>query len=339
MMELPEFGIGQVKGVAEYVRLALPGLADHLRLMPEDATMLERLFLASLTAATEAMPRFMEEAFAPAIPAGRKLFDWLGSILLLDDSRLVGEEHVAQALALQASGANVLLVSNHTSGADHPAMEFLINRQLGVGTTHPWVYMAGHVVNYYLVPLMLSDGINRIQIVSARYRNVSRERGDERDEWMARRNMVAIRYLMNYVRPGGRFVVMYPEGGRGDDALKLGEPRTMKIPEVISRCSNALLYLLPCYVSGATSVLPQHRELEEREFTAVLSLARRGTVTARFSEPVPWKALQPTCCADMGITENCPGEERSIAEKMYLLGRVMEQIANLGITYINVVVK
>lgn len=325
---IPLFDIGQTDGVRPYVLSVLPGLASRIGLDERGAAEMQHLMTASLDAALDALPRFMEAPFAPAIPEGRILFDWIGEHLLLPDSELIGADYVGQALELAARGANILIVGNHTSGADHPAMEFLVNRALGSAVTHHWRYMSGHVVNLFAVPLMLSGGIHRYQIVSVRYQHVSTEREDGRVDWMRRRNQSAVMALARDIQMGGQITVMYPEGGRGTNALKAGEPRTMKIPEVMARACSHPLYVLPCYVEGATSVLPVYREIGEREFTAVLCLARPGTVQVRFGAPVRWDDLVPTT-ADLKLEANADRDAISVATKEYLLRQVMGQIANL----------
>lgn len=327
MRILPVFGIGQIDGVGDYVMSVLPELGARLGLCSTEQASMERLFKASLEACGKSLPRYMNEAFAPAIPEARELFDWLGTVLVRPDSRLIGAEHVARARALVESGANVLLVSNHTSGADHPATEYLINRELGGGATCSWIYMSGHVVNLFLIPLALSGGINRIQIFSQRYRSLAKECGDGNDAWMASRNRAAMFELARRTEQGGQLIVLYPEGGRGDGALLSGVAQTMKIPSIMSG-RGAPLYVLPCYVDGATSILPVDRDEGEREFTKILCLARPGTVTVSFSSPIPWCELHPS--ADK--LSELKAQSGNAGVYQYLLRRVMGAIASMAPT-------
>ncbi len=329
--DVPSFNIGQIEDVRPYVESVLPSLAQRLALSPGDAAEMHRLFLASLDAATVALPQYMEEAFAPAIPEGRELFDWLGQTLIDPTACTIeGMENVVEARRLQAGGANIMMMSNHTSGADHPATEWAINSALGAGSTHNWLYMSGHVVNYFLVPLMLSGGIHRFQIVSVRYQEVASKRTDDRLAWMRARNRAAIIALMRRVATGGKWIVMYPEGGRGDGALKEGEPRTMTVPQVVADLGPDL-YIVPVYVEAA-SILPPDRRFGEAEFTAVLHLARRGGATVKFGKPVAWRDLQPCNDTDLCLPPGCDRRAHKAALKQFLLTQVMSRIAEMAPT-------
>lgn len=325
---LPAFAIGQTAGVRDYVLSILPAMASRIGLDQHGAAEMRRLMVASLDAALDALPRFMEAPFTPSIPEGRVLFDWIGQHLVLPDSELVGAINVARALGLAASGANILVVGNHTSGADQTVMEHLINQTFGAGTTHSWRTMSGHIVNWYAIPLMLAGGLNRYQIVSVRYQGMCGGNQEEQLARMQRQNRAALLSLRRGVSGGGKIIMLYPEGGRGDHGLKHGEPRTMAIPQIMALSCERPLYILPCYIEDATSILPVQRDLAEREFTAVLCLARPGKATVRFGPPVSWCDFQPTE-AQLDLGGTCDPESRTSAVNDYLIRQVMGQIASL----------
>ncbi len=73
--------------------------------------------------------------------------------------------------------------------------------------------------------------------------------------------------------------------------MKLGEPRTVCIPQVMHRSSDRGLMILPTYVHGATNVLPVHRG--ENEYNEIFVHAQRGTASLTIGKPIAWECLQP----------------------------------------------
>lgn len=315
------FGIGQRNGVLDFVRRQLPHFAERLSLCPVATSELTRHFEASLLACGERMDAMMTMPYVPAIPEARELIDYLAPLLIGGNSRLVGANHLATAMEYQRQGGNVLLVSNHASGADTLLLDYLVNQAFG-NAGHGWHYMAGHVVNLFLIPLALSAAVNRIQIFSVKYR--SEGIGDPAFD-MARCNMLAMRRVAQIASQGGQLIVLYPEGGRGDGCLKEGEPRTMKIPKVMRTTSPQGLMILPSYVDGSTNILPVVRS--ENEFNEFLNHARRGTGTVSFGQPVNWDDLMGDESMHTDAPGNLPPEH---ALNRRLITTVMGTIANLA---------
>lgn len=300
-------------------------LCDKEALAPDETARIWSLFRGSILANSKRFPGCINDPCVAALPESRTLLREMSALLISGDSYVGGMDHVQSAVDFMADGGNVLLVSNHTSGADTLVLEHSIQKALGANVTDDWYYMAGHVVNQNLLPLSVSSGVNRIQIFSVKYVT----EGDEAQaKLMSARNHQAIQAMVGKVMDGGRCIVLYPEGGRGENGvMKLGEPRTMKIPELMSMFSPKGLMILPSHVE-ATDILLVVRG--PNEFQEGISHIRRGRSSLNFGQPQMWNDLQPSEgeLADF-ITQNSSyaGASVSNATKGFLIKRTMGLIA------------
>jgi 1-acyl-sn-glycerol-3-phosphate acyltransferase len=287
--DVPCFEVGQTAGVRDYVVEAMALLCERLNLGNDQSHMLQGLALASLEAAMNVMQTSLNAGLVESHPVARKFWNELGDVLVNDDSAIQGVEHLISAIYTLRQGFNVLLVQNHRSGADILLMETLIRRRLGKDIASDWAYMAGHAVNLYAIPLMVSLATRRFQIFSAKYRSTGLVGNTDAD--MARQNTRSLMSLRKYCFNGGRIVVLYPEGGRGDDSMKMGEPRTVCIPQIMRRGSKRKLYILPTYVNGTANILPTVRS--KNEFNEIFVNAQRGTASLSLGQLVNWDHIQP----------------------------------------------
>lgn len=224
---VPRFGVGETAGPLTYAKEAVPRLCRRLGLEGGKSEELEHLFTASFEANARRMERCLSAPFVDRNPEScqltRTLFDRL---IDWENSSFAGMSHFRAALDFMEAGGNVLLVSNHTSGADLFVLERAIERRFP-GVTQDWSWMVGHVVNIWLIPMVIFGAFNRHQIFSAKYCAQAPE--DIRTE-MKTHNSRSLATL-GRVSSGGRLVVLYPEGGRGDNCvMKSGVPQTMTIP-------------------------------------------------------------------------------------------------------------
>lgn len=307
---VPTFGIGECgQGVFDYSQEALLRLCERLGIDPEPLT---TAFMDALRVNAATLASTLNSPYVPTVPESRRLLDLIEDYLV-GGVRAFGLEHVGAAQALAEQGNTVLLVSNHTSGADTLVLDRTVNDRFGSGTTAPWTYMSGHAVNLFLLPLVVSAGVSRIQIFSAKH--ASMVDAETRAAWQAH-NVASMRQVAAVARRGGQMLVLYPEGGRGENHVLLpGEPRTMGIPQLLAKHSPGELYVLPSYVE-ATDILPVWRD--PYEFNAFLELARRGSATLAFGAPRRWSELQPG-------TPLRGDELRS-----YQVREIMQLIANLA---------
>lgn len=293
----------------------LKEFAQRLGLDPGTTDQVLSLFSASLRDNAETFNPELQQPYTPFTPSSRELFFFLGQLLFEHDATpIIGLHHVQTALDLLAAGHNLLVVQNHTSGADTLLLEHAIAQQFGVQTTDQWSYMAGHVANLYLYPLTITAAVNRVPIISSRYIG---EAPEEDRPAMREQNTQACLSLLPSIQAGGCVVVLYPEGGRGENGvMKPGDPKTMKIPELMAQFSPKDLYVLPSYVE-ATSVLPVDRRPDELEY--FIQNANRGPGHLSFSDPVLWDDLQPTSAQVDAMTD----VEPKFRTKQFLIRQIM----------------
>ncbi len=318
----------EVEIMSAYARAELDNLATRLGLEQNHVETFQLLFERSLEAAVRILETHANAPYVPANKEGRAFLDFLEDLIVGEESRLIGEDNLAAALEFMVDGGNVLLVQNHTSGADTIVMDYLVNQRFN-DAAKSWIFMAGHVVNLFLLPLTICGGISRVQIFSAKY-CANADPAILAD--MKTQNARAMGQLAPLVSNGGVLVGLYPEGGRGEGALKSGEVRTMKIPQLLHMASPKGLMILPSYVSGATSILPVVRG--EREFEEFITHVQRGNANVHFGPGVMWEDLQPDHDTLSGYLGNdfCAGLTPDQALKQFLTDKVMGMIAQMAPT-------
>jgi 1-acyl-sn-glycerol-3-phosphate acyltransferase len=267
----------------------LPGLTERMCLCQAKRARFTALFLAALAESSKTICQCRNAGVVPPTATGRALLDFLGETAVGKDSQLLGAEHVASALNFMRRGGNVLMVQNHSSGADTVAWDRLVNLHFD-NAAREFGYMAGHVVTLFLLPLTVTSGMRRFQIFSTKYKALAEQVGmcaaDMQDQ-----NVRAIEALTDFAKPGGVCVGLYPEGGRGETGLKEGEPTTVAIGEVMAANSPHGLIVLPTYVSGTTNILPVVRTPDE--FERFLCHLRTGNASVTCGKPLLWCGISP----------------------------------------------
>lgn len=324
---IPAFKAGEIHRVMDYVKSVLPQVGIQLGLEGKQLSEFQDLVLASMAVNGNRMNDCLNAPYVEAVPESRALLDFLEPILVGEESEIRGEDNLECALAFMKRGGNVLLVQNHTSGADTIVTDYLVNRAYG-NAAKEWIWMAGHVVNLFLLPLIMCGGLHRVQIFSSKY---SAQADEAMRRNMKEQNAKALGSIASMIMGGGKLIGLYPEGGRGEGALKLADPKTMKIPQLMAMASVGLM-VLPTYVSGATSILPVVRG--ENEFNEFLHYIRRGNATVEFGPGIMWDDLQPGRAElDLFLAEKCcKGTTPDQALKQHLLERVMKMVAAMAPT-------
>lgn len=290
---VPSFQIGEFEAPLRYLEEALPALGERIGLQGEDLQKFVATGMASACACRPLLaPDALSQGMIEPVPEARIFWNLIGDLLLDESSSIIGAEHLRTAMHLQREGFNVVLVQNHRSGSDILVMETLIRRFFGRDVCASWSYMAGHVINLFLIPLMFSAGIRRCQIFAVKYQSTDIP-GTTVDD-MKCQNQRAMTCLMRHVEPGGTLTVYYPEGGRGTGGMMRGEPRATCIPRNIALNKKKPLIILPTFVDGTERLLPQARG--ENEFNEVLERMQRGRADLIIGKPVPWEAL---CAANV----------------------------------------
>lgn len=284
----PRFSVGESTAVITYLDEALPLFCEEIGVLTQDREHLISTALASAQASVKLMdPKFLSATLALPLPEARRFWNLIGDTLVSNDSEIAGVQHLQTALDYCKSGGNVVVVQNHRSGADTLVFETLIRRAFGNDICASFAYMSGHAVNLYLLPLMFCAALYRFQIFSVKTMiqgvfGVSP--GDMRAQ-----NVRTMRELARYAGSGGKILAYYPEGGRGDHCMKVGEPKTSCIPNLVSEAHNRKLLILPTYVNGAQSILPAVRG--PHEYSEVFVHARKGTAHLNIGKPIPWNAI------------------------------------------------
>lgn len=288
-LSVPKFAVGQKVGVRTYVEEAL----DRLQLrVPEATDAFRKLVLGSLDACADIMEASLTMGMVEQVQIARELWNMTGDIFVSKDSELVGENNLKQALRFMADGGNVIVVQNHRSGADTVCFEAMVNRTLRTGDVcKNWAYMSGHAVNLFLIPLVFTAALRRFQIFSAKYLSMGGTGMD--NATMGQQNMRALLALRQHMGSGGKLLCYYPEGGRGDDGMKKGEPKTSCIPRIVGKASKRGLLILPTYVHGAVNILAPNRG--PNEYNEFLEIIQRGQVSIRIGRPVYWNEISQSC--------------------------------------------
>jgi len=216
----PTFAAGETDAVIAYADRELWNLASRLGLDAEQTTNLHNLFMDALRTNAGRMAECLEAPYVEAVPESRCLLDILGQTMI-DGVDTEGLENLEAAIEFMKRGGNVLLISNHTSGADTLVLDSTVNKEFD-GEAKNWIYMAGHVVNYFSLPLTIAGGVNRVQIFSAKY---CAQAGSDALQRMKKNNVLAMMAIGPRVMVGGRCVVLYPEGGRGGNGKGCGRGR------------------------------------------------------------------------------------------------------------------
>lgn len=316
----------ELGSVLQYLEEQMPGMISRLQLNGEQGKTFDDLFRRSVEANAARFEECLEAPYVEGLEVSQQLVAFLGQAMVGDGVEVEGMENLSKAIEFMKGGGNVLLVSNHTSGADTIVLHHVVNNAFA-GAAREWLHMSGHAVNLFLLPLAVTGGMHRIQIFSAKY---CAQASDEVRNRMKANNARALSTIGPQVTSGGKCIVLYPEGGRGEGALLAGEPRTMKIPQMMEMVSPAGLMVLPSYVD-ATDLLPVVRG--EREFREFLQYARRGQSVLKFGAGVSWEDLQPT---DSEVRSFLAGHQNEClgnpdhALKHCLVRKVMGRIASMA---------
>ncbi len=176
------FAAGSDANVYEYLASQIPALADRLGLSAADLQDLYRVFMRSYRVCAARIEEDSDKGIVDAIVESRDLIEHLARLLMNADSTLFGAENFARALAFREQGGNVLIVQNHTSGADILATHALLSKDFP-GVPAQFIWMAGHVVTKFLLPMLLAAGATRVQIFSVKYKSMAE---GQDAEWLAR---------------------------------------------------------------------------------------------------------------------------------------------------------
>ncbi len=322
------FQMWQTDGVREFVEAQLPGLAERLQVNEGELT---AAFMHSFEVSLRRMGPELNQGFLDAVPEGLDLLHFVEPNLLAPGSTLTGGEYIAEVLEFLGKGGNVLVVQNHTSGADTSSFRQLVRQhQGGNPVMDQAILVAGHVVNLYLIPLTIMCGLRFFPIFSAKYKAQAEAacKTDVAAEMNAQ-NRRAMMAMVQAASQGGKMMWVYPEGGRGEGQLLEGHAQVAKIPELIAGASPNDFMIWPTYIE-ATDILPVNR-IGEDEFCEFVCWTRQGTARATCGKPVMWEDVRPSQDA-ICMHATRYDVNHNIAGKQLLHAMIMRQIAALAPT-------
>lgn len=293
-IKIPHFWVGQIDWVDAYLEGAIERLCQRNGIIWAEKERLIWDLFDTFRTCRQLMDWVLSQAFVPVLPQGRKLWRTLWDTFISKESKLKGKNNLDEAIEAIEKWSNVLLVSNHTSGADTLLMETLAMREYWYDVFSDAVYMSWHAVNLYLIPFLVSSCVNRLQIFSTKYKSMAvagngvlQDTGAT-EKHMRGQNLRSLRVLSSLTKNGGKLVWLYPEWWRGEDQLKIWEPNTICIPDIIAK-SPKPLFVLPVYVEGVTDILPVRRN--DNEYNEFLEHINRGSGNVSIGRMVPWQSI------------------------------------------------
>jgi len=128
----------------------------------------------------------------------------------VEESLVLGEDNLKQALEQVASGENVVFYANHQSEADPQVMSVMLEK-CGYGEeASKIIYLAGHKVTTDALAVPFSMGRNLICIHSKKHI----EADPETQPYKTRQNMKAMSGMLTKLKEGGALIWVAPSGGR-----------------------------------------------------------------------------------------------------------------------------
>lgn len=293
-INVPQFGVWEVNWVKDYLEVWLERFFQRTWINWEKAERFRRAFIASFNANAPLLSANINNWMTEVVPEWRMVIDAICETLVDEQSRLFWAENFQTAQEHLKKWWNVLLVQNHLSWADPIVLEALMRRHFWVDVTKDWWYMAGHAINLYILPLLVSSWIRRFQIFSIKYQTWAVNWGiPMQDTWacqtkMKQQNIRAMMELRNYTEKGWKLIVLYPEWWRWENWIKRVQPETVCVAEMMAKTWKELM-ILPTYVYDARTILPINRGPNEyNELLELLSFWRADMTVGR---PIKWEGL------------------------------------------------
>lgn len=221
--------------------------------------------------------------------ATRPIQDFLQETFVrLDQCALRGANNYEAALDLMDSGKNVILAPNHTSPLDGLIPGTIFHNKY-TDVEQPRLVMS-QVFEYARITRLLTSGVDKYPVFQPKHmrRFVANGQPDVAAS-MRGQNSVTMRAFYEDMRMGGRNVFLYLERDRNTDGMGVPEPAAARVLELAGRAKPDL-HLLPMYISGAETIFPSRKGVNEvDEFMQTVQIGQ-GTVTC--GEPIPFSELR-----------------------------------------------
>lgn len=187
--------------------------------------------------------------------------DLLKPIIKIDESRVLGKEHLDTITSLLKMGENVILFSNHQTEVDPQAISVLLKK------THPhlaeeMIFVAGHRVTTDPLAIPFSMGRNLLCIYSKKYL----EHPPEKKQEKLLHNQRAMRKLRDLLSEGGKCIYVAPSGGRdrqtSNGLIKVAsfDPQSIEMFWLMSRHAKRPTHYYPLALS-TFNLLPPPSEI------------------------------------------------------------------------------
>ena len=169
-------------------------------------------FLKSVSQSIESPYAF--QPFHQAIRAPFDYYKWgndfLKPLIILKQSRLVGEENARRILELTEKGENVVIMSNHQTEADPQVLSVLLEQAGMASLAEKIVFVAGHKVTNDPVAIPFSMGRNLLCIHSKKHiKNPPEDMPRKQAQ-----NLASMTAMAELFGAGGKVFWVAPSGGR-----------------------------------------------------------------------------------------------------------------------------
>lgn len=240
----------------------------------------------------------IEGGVRPAIPLVKKA---MGGIerMFVSGATLEGAKNLVEVRRLLDTGKHIIIVPNHLSNSDGPALDTVFTRNGFSDLAKKFVFLAGLRMEEHFTTRTLQRFARTISVWPPTMKPEAVEEIAERNR-MISDPLTPARYALNQ----GDILVLYLEGGRSrTGALKHAYAGASRYFDLVDDT-----FVLPIGVSGTDIMLPVGSKWP-----------KRGPIAAKCGIPIDIKALQ----------ESLPNDISYGKSRQHLVDLVMGKVADL----------
>lgn len=169
-------------------------------------------FLKSVSTAIESPHKF--NPYHTAIRTPFDYYKWgndfLKPLIILDESRMLGESNARKIVELSSKGENIVILSNHQTEADPQVLSVLLEQAGMADVAEKIVFVAGHKVTNDPVAIPFSMGRNLLCIHSKKHiKNPPEDMPRKQAQ-----NLESMTAMAELFGAGGKIFWVAPSGGR-----------------------------------------------------------------------------------------------------------------------------
>ncbi|MFW6231603.1 MAG: 1-acyl-sn-glycerol-3-phosphate acyltransferase [Spirochaetota bacterium] len=252
-----------------------------------------------------------DNVYQEANEANRKLIHEILDTLVLPGSGILQQEHMIELSERSQNGASCLILMEHYSNFDIPALYYLLERAGLKHIADRIVAIAGMKLNEESEFVnAFAEAYTRLVIYPSRslLRHTDEERLVRERTRSSHINMAATRQMIR-LKHEGRIVLVFPSGTR----YREGQPDTKRGVKEVDSYLKLFDYAVLVGIAGNVLRISPNGDMSE-------DLATRDLVLLNVSQPVNCRAFRETARA------NTP---KDIDPKQYAADRVMEELAKV----------